>query len=61
MLLEYHPNHHERDATNTRKGDSEFEVNAVGCRLHGKEGKRVYTLPLNPGVHNTTSHVKVDA
>ena len=52
VLLEYHPNHREHDATNMRKGDSDFEANAVGYWLHSKGGKRVYMLPQYLGIHN---------
>ena len=52
-LREQHPNHCELNTASTRKNDSECEANAVGCRPHGKEGKRVYTLVLNRGIHYT--------
>ena len=35
-----------------RKGNRAHQVNVVGYQLHGKEGKRVYMLPLNPSIHN---------
>ena len=52
MLLEHHPNHRERNATSTRKGNSDCKTNAIGCRLNKVKGQRVYMLLLSPGVHN---------
>ena len=35
----------------TRKDDRAYQVNTVGCQLHDKEGKRVYTPLQYPGIH----------
>ena len=54
--LKHTPNECEREATNTRSCDRTFAVEdkTLGCRQGERKEKRVYTLPLFPGVYNNT-------
>ena len=56
-LLEHLPNHRECNAASKRRGNNDSEANIVGCWLHGVKGERIYTLPLNLGIHNIGVHV----
>ena len=38
-FLIHHPNQCEHNAASTRRGDSEFDVNAIGCRQHEVKGQ----------------------